>query len=160
MDYPLVLGIAAAFLYIVPYIGMATLATAAGLIAYFTASSPVTCALIAVISCLIFNLVIDYGVTPRVVGSGVGLHPLMVIFALLSGAQVGGIMGMILAVPVIASLRVVAIYLFPQLTAPIPQTPPETSAESKQIAVGEVMQQTRDAEASTGMLPDSSTRAR
>ncbi|HVF10041.1 MAG TPA: AI-2E family transporter [Abditibacteriaceae bacterium] len=159
MDYPLVLGIAAAFLYIVPYIGMASLAAAAGLTAYFTSSSPVLCTAIAVGSCVVFNLVIDYGITPRVIGSGVGLHPLMVIFALLAGAQVGGILGMILAVPVTASLRVVAIYLFPQMAAPIPHTPPETNAPSQEAATNEVMQQTRDAEASTGMLPESSTGA-
>ena len=159
MDYALVLGIAAALLYIVPYIGMASLATAAGLTAYFTSSSPIACAAIAVGSCVAFNLIIDYGITPRVIGSGVGLHPLMVIFALLAGAQVGGILGMILAVPVAASLRVVAIYLFPQLTAPIPRTPPETTAPTREIATDEVIQQTRDAEASVGMLPESSTSA-
>jgi len=73
--------------------------------------------------------VIDYGVTPRIVGKGVGLHPLMVIFALLAGAQIGGVLGMVLAIPLFASLRVVAIHLFPQLSAPIPPTPPETRNE-------------------------------
>jgi predicted PurR-regulated permease PerM len=149
MEYPLVLGMAAAFLYIVPYIGMASLATAAGLTAYFTSSAPVACAAIAVGCCFAFNLVIDYGVTPRVIGKGVGLHPLMVIFALLCGAQLGGIFGMILAIPFFASLRVVAIHLFPQLIAPIPQNPPETddaktAPQSQKIE--EIARQTSDAE--------------
>jgi predicted PurR-regulated permease PerM len=126
MDYWLVLGALAAFIYIVPYIGMATIATSAGLAAYFSTNSSVPCTVIAVGSCVIFNLIIDYGVSPRVLGRGVGLHPLLVIFALLSGAQVGGVFGMVLAIPVFASLRVIAIRLFPQLTAPIPQA----SAES------------------------------
>jgi predicted PurR-regulated permease PerM len=73
----------------------------------------------------VFNLVVDYGVSPRVLGKGVGLHPLIIIFALLSGAQMGGIAGMILAVPIFASLRVILIYLFPQLTAPIPTHRPK-----------------------------------
>lgn len=126
MQYPLVLGVLAALVYIVPYLGMATIATSAGLTAYFTATDPIVCAVLAVGSCLLFNLVIDYGITPRVIGKGVGLHPLLVIFALLCGAQVGGVFGMILAVPFFASMRVVAIHLFPQLTAPIPDTTPET----------------------------------
>jgi predicted PurR-regulated permease PerM len=125
MEYPLVLGVLAALIYIVPYLGMATIATSAGLTAYFTSTAPIPCAIIAVASCLLFNLVIDYGITPRIIGKGVGLHPLMVIFALLAGAQVGGVFGMVLSIPVFASLRVIAIYLFPQLTAPIPETPPE-----------------------------------
>src|SRR5690606_37211082 len=89
MQYPLVLGVLAALIYIVPYFGMATIATAAGLTAYFTSTEPVTCAIIAVLSCFLFNVTIDYGITPRIVGKGVGLHPLMVIFALLCGAQLG-----------------------------------------------------------------------
>jgi predicted PurR-regulated permease PerM len=120
MQYPLVLGVLAALIYIVPYFGMATIAAAAGLTAYFTSSSPVTCALLAVGCCVVFNLTIDYGITPRIVGKGVGLHPLMVIFALLCGAQLGGIIGMVLAIPLFATLRVVAIHLFPQLITPLP----------------------------------------
>jgi predicted PurR-regulated permease PerM len=153
MEYPLVLGTLAALVYIVPYLGMATIATSAGLTAYFTATQqPLVCAALAVGSCLLFNVVIDYGVTPRIVGKGVGLHPLMVIFALLAGAQVGGVFGMILAVPFFASLRVIAIHLFPQLTAPIPQNAaeakePETaSAEQK---AQEIVTETARVEASS-----------
>jgi predicted PurR-regulated permease PerM len=40
MDYPLILGIAAVFLYIIPYLGMAVIALSAGLTAYFTARAP------------------------------------------------------------------------------------------------------------------------
>jgi predicted PurR-regulated permease PerM len=58
---------------------------------------------------------LDYGIAPRVLGEGLGLHPLLVLFALLAGAQVGGIMGMILGVPVFASLRMIALRLFPRL---------------------------------------------
>jgi len=45
-------------------------------------------------------------ITPRVVGSTVGLHPLVAIVALLIGGQMFGIMGMLLAVPVTAVLQV------------------------------------------------------
>ncbi len=134
MGYPIILGLSAAFLYIIPYIGMLLIAMSAGAAAYFTAtSSNVLCAAIAVGSCVVFNLIIDYGVSPRVLGKGVGLHPILVIFALLSGAQVGGIAGMILAVPAFASLRVILIYLFPQFSAPLPQdTTPSDSAHPSQ----------------------------
>jgi predicted PurR-regulated permease PerM len=149
MGYALILGIMAGIIYIVPYVGMATVATAAALTGYFTSTAPVPCAIIAVGCCVVFNLIVDYGVTPRVLGKGVGLHPLMVIFALLSGAQLGGIFGMILAIPLFASVRVVLIYLFPQLTAPIPVTSPESENDTTDEATREVLKQTRDAEAST-----------
>ena len=86
MSYPIVLGLVAGAIYIVPYIGVLCVAAAAAGTAYFTATtSPLTCAIIAVVCVVVFNLSIDYGVAPRVLGRGVGLHPLLVIFALLIG---------------------------------------------------------------------------
>jgi predicted PurR-regulated permease PerM len=155
MSYPLVLGMLAGFLYIVPYLGMATIATATGLTAYFTSSAPVPCALLAVGCCVVFNLVIDYGVSPRVLGQGVGLHPVLVIFALLAGAQLGGILGMILAVPVFASLRVVLIYLFPQLTVPIPTASPESKETRDEDVTRRIVEETREAEAVAQPLANS-----
>ena len=151
MGYPLILGLMAALFYIIPYIGMMSIALAATLTAYFTAQSPnnVLCAALALGSCVLFNLIMDYGVSPRVLGKGVGLHPLMVIFALLSGFEMGGVAGMILAVPLFASLRVILIYIFPQLTAPIPSTPPEsslnTSEQGSSNVTSKIMQQVETA---------------
>jgi predicted PurR-regulated permease PerM len=141
MEYPLVLGGLAAVMYIVPYLGMATIAISAGLIAYFTSSAPIPCTLLAIGSCLVFNLVLDYVVTPRVIGQGVGLHPLLVIFALLAGAQLGGPLGMILAIPFFAALRVIAIHLFPQLAVPISDTPPEIRGASVGESAQEIMRE-------------------
>lgn len=85
MQYPLVLGGIAAVLYILPYFGPFIIFSSAGVAAYFTSSQPVPCAVAAVGSCIVLNLIVDYGVAPRVLGRGVGLHPLMVIFALVCG---------------------------------------------------------------------------
>lgn len=152
MGYPLILGLMATLLYIIPYFGLMTVAVAATATAYFTAQSPnnVLCAVLALGSCVIFNLIMDYGVSPRVLGKGVGLHPLMVIFALLSGFEMGGIPGMVLAVPLFASLRVILIYIFPQLTAPaVSLTPPEVDMKSHEQTVSavtsKVMQQIENA---------------
>jgi predicted PurR-regulated permease PerM len=45
-------------------------------------------------------------ITPRIVGEKVGLHPVVVIVALMIGGEVAGIFGMLLAVPVTAVLNV------------------------------------------------------
>ena len=45
--------------------------------------------------------------TPRIVGEKVGLHALVVMLALLVGASLGGIWGMLLAIPLTATLNVV-----------------------------------------------------
>jgi len=50
--------------------------------------------------------------SPRIVGNRVGLHPLMVIFALLAGGELFGIWGVLLAVPVAAVLKVLVRFAF------------------------------------------------
>jgi predicted PurR-regulated permease PerM len=121
MNYPLVVGPMAFPLYIMPYFGMAIITGMTGLTAYLTADQQIPCTIAAVGCCIGLNLFVDYGIAPRVLGKGVGLHPLMVIFAIYTGFYLGGPVGTIVAVPVFASLRVIAIYLFPQLAAPLPE---------------------------------------
>jgi hypothetical protein len=48
------------------------------------------------------NLIVDYGIAPRVLGKGVGLHPLMVIFAFLVRLSTRRPLGTVVAVPVFA----------------------------------------------------------
>ncbi|MFO8059260.1 MAG: AI-2E family transporter [Bacillota bacterium] len=49
-------------------------------------------------------------ISPLIMGDGVSLHPVWVVIALFVGAQVGGIVGMLVAVPVFASLRVLGMF--------------------------------------------------
>lgn len=49
-------------------------------------------------------------ITPKIVGDSVGLHPLWVIFALLAGASLNGLLGMFVAVPVAAAVAVLVTF--------------------------------------------------
>lgn len=49
-------------------------------------------------------------ISPKIIGDRVGLHPLVVIFAVFAGGDLLGITGMLLAVPVAAAIRVVLDY--------------------------------------------------
>ena len=120
MQYPLVLGAIAAVVYVLPYFGLAFVLVISVATAYLTADQPVAAAATVLACVIVINLATDYGVAPRVLGRGVGLHPLLVIFALVCGFHVAGPLGTVVAVPLLASLRVIAIYIFPQLAAPIP----------------------------------------
>jgi len=60
-----------------------------------------------VITFVVAQNVEGWFLTPRLLGSRVGLHPVWVLVALLLGAQLFGIPGMVVAVPVAAALRVV-----------------------------------------------------
>ena len=51
----------------------------------------------------IWRVIQDYAATPRIMGSHLKIHPLAAIFAVLVGAEIGGIVGIYLAVPMMAS---------------------------------------------------------
>jgi len=53
---------------------------------------------------------------PRILGNSLSLHPVLVILAVLWGAAVGGIIGVVVAPPLVASIRVVLHYIYGRLT--------------------------------------------
>jgi predicted PurR-regulated permease PerM len=59
-----------------------------------------------VIFWIVFRMFQDYVVSPYLMGKGVELNPVLVLFGVLAGEQVAGITGMFFSVPVIATLRV------------------------------------------------------
>jgi predicted PurR-regulated permease PerM len=120
LPYALILGLSAVVLYAVPYLGQFTLLAAGALVAWVTGRSPAHIILVAV-SLVVVGQIFDQLITPRVIGKQVGLHPVLGLFALMVGGQLLGPLGMIIAVPVAASVRVVLIQLFPRLAEPIPE---------------------------------------
>jgi predicted PurR-regulated permease PerM len=61
-----------------------------------------------------FRMIQDYVIAPRVMGQGVELHPLWVIFGVFAGDQIGGVAGVFLSVPALALMRL----LIDGLTSP------------------------------------------
>lgn len=54
-------------------------------------------------------------IAPRVMGTAVNLRPAVILIGLLVGFQVGGLLGSLLAVPVIASIRDIGVYIWRKL---------------------------------------------
>src|SRR5215471_4553139 len=48
----------------------------------------------------------DYVIYPRVMSEGLDMHPLLTIFAVLVGGEVGGVLGIFLSIPAVAALRI------------------------------------------------------
>jgi predicted PurR-regulated permease PerM len=71
-----------------------------------------------------FRLFQDYVVSPHLLSSGMKLHPLLVIFGVLSGGAIAGVAGSFLSVPVLATLRIVYRNLLAK-TSPEPIVAPE-----------------------------------
>jgi predicted PurR-regulated permease PerM len=55
----------------------------------------------------IWRVIQDYFATPRIMGNHLKIHPLAAIFAVLVGAELGGIVGIYLAVPMMASFLII-----------------------------------------------------
>jgi predicted PurR-regulated permease PerM len=55
----------------------------------------------------VWRILMDYGISPRVMGHQLEIHPLLAIFTLMVGGAVGGIVGIYLSVPLIAAVRVI-----------------------------------------------------
>ncbi len=60
---------------------------------------------------IVFRMFQDYVVSPYLMGKGVELNPLLVLFGVLAGEQIAGVTGMFFSVPVIATLRVLFVRL-------------------------------------------------
>ena len=101
---PLVLGLIAGVFEFIPLVGPLVIALIA-VIAAMLHAGPFS-ALIVLLFLGVLRIVEDYIVYPRLIGQGIHLHPLAVIIAILCGAELAGIAGIFLAIPVVAILTV------------------------------------------------------
>jgi predicted PurR-regulated permease PerM len=60
---------------------------------------------------ILYRMVQDYVLSPYLMGKGVQLNPMLVLFGVLAGEQIGGVLGMFLSVPTLAILRVLFVRL-------------------------------------------------
>jgi predicted PurR-regulated permease PerM len=104
VPYALVLGTIGGVLEFVPVVGplagALTIVSVALLMGY-------PHWLVLVIFLGIWRLIQDYVSSPRIMGESMELHPLAAIFGVMAGAEVAGILGVYLSIPVMASLRIV-----------------------------------------------------
>jgi predicted PurR-regulated permease PerM len=56
---------------------------------------------------LVWRVIQDYFTAPRIMSGTLELHPLAVLFGVLAGGEVAGVIGIFLSVPVLAALRIV-----------------------------------------------------
>jgi predicted PurR-regulated permease PerM len=100
----LVVGVMAGFFEFIPLAGPLAIALLAALLAMFHAG-PFN-ALLVLLFLGVLRIVQDYVIYPRLIGQGIHLHPLAVIFAILAGEKLAGVAGIFLAIPVVAIITV------------------------------------------------------
>lgn len=107
LNYGFLIGISAGVLSIIPMVGSTMGLLAAVIVAWFQSGELSYVGIIAVI--FMVGQVLEGNVlSPKLLGDSVGLHPLWILFALMAGGSLFGILGMLLAVPVAAVVGVLA----------------------------------------------------
>lgn len=117
LPFPLAMAIFAGLMEFLPSLGHGIWLFVASLLCFFIGSSwlplPNWAFMLIVIGLhLIFEQFDLNYLIPRIIGRSVHLHPLVVILGIVSGALLGGVLGIFLAAPTIASLRVLGRYTY------------------------------------------------
>ncbi|HCG00159.1 MAG TPA: hypothetical protein DEV93_06395 [Chloroflexi bacterium] len=119
LDVPgaIFLGLASGALELLPLVGPWTAGLLAVSVAYFNGSNPfgwqqVAYAGVVGLMYLVLRQLEDYLIIPNVLGRAVRLHPLIVIFSVTAGGVTAGLFGLIIAVPVAASIKEILSYLY------------------------------------------------
>lgn len=109
IDYSLLLAVIASCTSVVPYLGPAIAITPALIISLVT--SPYML-LKLVIVWTIVQLIEGKFISPQIMGKNLHIHPITIIFVILTAGNLFGVPGIILAIPGYAVLKVIIIHLF------------------------------------------------
>lgn len=107
--FALLLGLWAGIFNIIPYFGPVIGAIPAVALALLDSAWK---AVWVVVLFVVVNNVESAFLTPRIVGQEVGLHPLLLIFSVLAFGHLFGVLGMLLAVPVVAVSKILLVFFF------------------------------------------------
>jgi predicted PurR-regulated permease PerM len=99
----IVLGLLAGILEFIPVAGWILAAGTILTIGYVTHAHWIWMLLLLVL----WRMLMDYWIAPRVMGHELELHPLLAIFTIMVGGAVGGIVGIYLSIPLVAAGRVI-----------------------------------------------------
>lgn len=123
-----IFGLLAGFLEFIPNIGPSIALVPAALTALISQSSTLPFleglpyALVVIVVWVGIQNFESFFLVPRVMGGSLDLHPVVVILAVIAGASIAGALGIILAAPFVATLRVFGQYLYGKVldTDPFP----------------------------------------
>jgi len=130
VHYAIGVALLAGFASFLPYIGPAINWIVLGLVTYFQGSypfgiSPLGYTAVVIIIALVIDQVFDNLVTPRLMANSLKVHPAFVLIAAIIVANLIGILGVIVAAPLLATLQLVGRYTFRKLVDRDPWPPEE-----------------------------------
>ena len=104
VDFPVLLSILNAFFNIIPYFGPIFGAVPAVIMGFIKSTKA---GIYTIIFLYLLQLIEGNIISPKVTGNSGSMHPLLVIILLLLGGQIGGFIGMIIAVPVGVIVKII-----------------------------------------------------
>lgn len=105
IDYAPVIGLISGICNMIPYVGPIAGTILAALMALL--SGNFIKIIYSVIAMIIVQQIDNHLLAPKIVGDSVGLHAVFTMLAIIVGGNVGGLFGMLLAVPLTASFRII-----------------------------------------------------
>ncbi|MGG1400444.1 AI-2E family transporter [Bacillus salipaludis] len=108
LRYPLLLGFIVGITDVIPYFGPILGAVPAVIIA---ATLSVKLVIVTIVIILVLQFLEGNILSPYIVGRSLHMHPLLIMLAITAGGEIGGVIGLILAVPVLVVLKVGAIHV-------------------------------------------------
>lgn len=113
----------------VPIVGPFSAGAAAALVALFQTSNPfgitpLAFALVVIGCTTLLDQLVDYLLLPRILGSSLNLHPVIILLGAIVGATLAGVIGLLLSAPAMATLLLLARYAFRKLVDLSPWDPP------------------------------------
>jgi len=130
------IGLLFGILEFIPNVGPTIASIPAVLIAYIQGSTVLNISngwfavLVIGINFIVQQLENNY-LVPRIMGQSLNLHPIVVLIAAIIGAHVAGVLGILLAAPTVATLRILGDYVYRRLLdlPPFPDLPTENQVE-------------------------------
>lgn len=119
LEYATLIGVFAGIVDIIPYLGVAIGMIPAFLVAWVNHSFLFGVFVVVVME--VVHWTEGHVIVPAVIGHSVGLPPLVVMIALGAGAELGGVFGMVFAIPVAAIIRVLCVFYIRKLEQPYSQ---------------------------------------
>jgi predicted PurR-regulated permease PerM len=133
LRFALGLGVIAGVLELIPLLGPVIATALAVLVAVFQSSNwwglaPWAFALAVLLSGVLIQQVENHVLVPRIMSRNLNMHPVAVLIAVLAGGSLLGLLGVLLAAPTLATLRIWVGYLYRKAAGldPWPPPPPES----------------------------------
>ena len=146
LPYAPIMGLIAGVTEFIPNVGPIVALVPAVLVALFEGShvfvamSHFWFAMLVIGAYVVIQQIEGNLLVPRILGDSLHLHPLLVLISIIIGGNMAGIIGMLLAAPVLATLRVISNYIFCRLYDRDPFAEPEEKPPPQPGLVARVCQ--------------------